>query len=66
MGMKERHSFMNSLVLDLKKMLLESTDSMLNLYTSCTSNTEHLFIYQFVVYLTIQSAYSTEWLGKNE
>jgi len=57
---------MNSLVLDLKKMLLESTDSMLNLYTSCTSNTEHLFIYQFVVYLTIQSAYSTEWLGKNE
>jgi len=53
MDMKERDSFMISLVLHLKKVLLESTDCVLSLYTSCTSDTEHAFIYQFVVYLTI-------------
>jgi len=57
---------MISLVLHLKKVLLESTDCMLNLYTSCTSDTEHVFIYQFVVYLKIQSVYSTDWLGNSE
>jgi len=57
---------MISLVLHFKKVLLESTDCMLNLYTSCNSDTEDVFIYQFVVYLTIQSVYSTEWLGNSE
>jgi len=43
MGMKERDSFMISFVLHLKKVLLESTDCMLNLYTSRTSDIEHVF-----------------------